>query len=387
MKMMIVPSASSLLSDLRTPALVLDIAKMRANIQRLRSKIEGSHVKLRPHLKTAKSVDIAREVLADIRGPATVSTLEEAEVFSAAGVQDILYAVGVSPGKLDRIIDIRRRGTDLSLLLDSVEQAKDVAKFGATVGDRIPVWIEIDVDGHRGGVKAESGDLLRIADALRSGGARLAGVLAHAGESYEAGNNAALAAASENERIQTVYAANHLRGAGFEVPGVSIGSTPTAFSLRSFDGITEMRAGVYVFFDLVMAGLGICDVSDIAISVLATVIGHQPDKQWIVIDAGWSALSADRGTSRQAVDQGYGLVCDLDGNPYQELIIANANQEHGIVTLRRDANADLPNLPIGSQVRILPNHACATAMQHGGYWAAENLRINNLCWWPRVRGW
>lgn len=375
------------LNNLETPALILDIAKMRANILRLRSRVRGSHVRLRPHLKTVKSVDVARELLTDIRGPATVSTLGEAEVFSAAGTQDILYAVGISPDKLGRVADLRRRGVNLSVLLDSVQQAKDVGRLSALVGHGIPTWVEIDVDGHRSGVKSESKELLQIAHELASGGARLAGVLAHAGESYESCGNEALVVASENERFQAVDAANRLRSAGFEVPEVSVGSTPTAFSLQNFDGISEIRAGVYVFFDLMMAELGICNIADIAISVLSTVIGHQSDKRWIIVDAGWSALSADRGKSRHPTDQSYGLVCDLDGKPFRDLCVIRANQEHGIVSLCGGSDAKLPNLPIGTRIRILPNHACATSMQHEGYWASEDVRADNLSWWPRLRGW
>src|SRR5690606_16930690 len=114
-------------------------------------------------------------------------------------------------------------------------------------------------------------------------------------------------------------------------------STPTAHFAENLEGVTEVRAGVYAFFDLVMAGLGVCTLNDIALSVLATVIGHQHDRGWIMVDAGWMAMSRDRGTASQQIDQGYGVVCDLQGKPFGDLIMTQANQEHGILALRPGA--------------------------------------------------
>ena len=121
--------------------------------------------------------------------------------------------------------------------------------------------------------------------------------------------------------------------------------------------------------------------------MLATVIGFQKDKGWILIDAGWMAMSQDRGTAKQAVNQGYGVVCDLAGKPYPDLILADANQEHGIITVRPGAAATLPELAIGDRVRVLPNHACSTAAQHACYHvvAGENDAVQAS--WPRFGGW
>ena len=101
--------------------------------------------------------------------------------------------------------------------------------------------------------------------------------------------------------------------------------------------------------------------------MLATVIGHQREKGWILVDAGWMAMSRDRGTARRRVDQGYGLVCDLAGRPIEDLVVVGANQEHGIVAPRRGIRARVPDLPVGTLLRILPNHACATGAQHDDY--------------------
>jgi D-serine deaminase-like pyridoxal phosphate-dependent protein len=185
------------------------------------------------------------------------------------------------------------------------------------------------------------------------------------------------------ERRAVVTAAQRLR---LNAPTVSVGSTPTAHFARSLEGVTEVRAGVYVFFDLVMAGISVCRIEDIALSVLATVIGHQPDKGWAITDAGWMAMSRDRGTAAQALDQGYGLVCDADGRPLDGVIVSDANQEHGILSHRSGEAARMPKLPVGTMVRILPNHACATGAQHKAYQVVRGSRRIEARW-ERIGGW
>jgi D-serine deaminase-like pyridoxal phosphate-dependent protein len=183
-----------------------------------------------------------------------------------------------------------------------------------------------------------------------------------------------------------VHAAQRLRAAGIACPVVSVGSTPTALFAENLDGVTEVRAGVFVFFDLVMAGLGVCRLDEIALSVLATVIGHRPDKGWTLLDAGWMAMSRDRGTASQPVDQGYGLVCDLEGKPLHDLVLVGANQEHGIMAHRSGQVDGAVHLPVGTQVRILPNHACSTAAQYGRY-QVLGPGGDITASWPRFSGW
>lgn len=369
------------LDQLETPVLLLDETRMQRNIRRLRERLAPMGVALRPHVKTHKSADVARAMNAQA---ITVSTLKEAEYFLAHGWTDILYAVGIVPSKLAHVEKLVRAGAALTVILDNVEAAEAVSAYCAAHALALDVLIEIDTDGHRSGVKPEADELLVIARALRAP-ARLAGVLTHAGESYNCRSAAALEACAEQERAGAVLAAERLRAAGHASPVVSVGSTPTAHFVRSLDGVTEVRAGVYVFFDLVMQGIGVCKVDDVAVSVLCTVIGHQKEKGWLITDAGWMAMSRDRGTARQAVDQGYGLVCDAAGKPLDDLIVGDANQEHGVIRHRSDPAAT-PMLPVGTLLRILPNHACATAAQHDAY-QVVGADGNVQARWPRISGW
>lgn len=383
------PAAGSLtLDSVPTPALILDRDRMDRNIARLKRLMAGHGVTLRPHLKTAKSIDAALRIYPDRPGPITVSTLAEAEYFAReGGFTDITYAVGLDPNKAPRAAQIHAGGVDLKVTLDTPEQAAALGVAGKQAGSCPEAFIEVDCDGHRGGISPDDPLLIDVARALREAGVPLAGVLTHAGESYSLHDPDALAAAAEAERAAAVDAAERLRAAGFECPIVSVGSTPTAHFARDLTGVTEVRAGVFMFFDLVMHGIGVCTIDDLAISVLATVIGRKPDKGWILVDAGWMAMSRDRGTSSQAVDQGYGIVCDLARKPYTDLIVDQASQEHGILALRSGSSAALPDLPIGARVRILPNHACATGAQHTGYNVVANGSADILAFWPRMRGW
>lgn len=368
------------LQDLETPALLLDRAKLEANWRRMSARIAALGPALRLHVKTAKSLDVVRRLHGAARGPICVSTLKEAEIFGAAGYRDILYTVALAPNKLARATALAQGGMRLSVIVDNVELAQAVA------GAPLDVLIEIDSDGHRAGLKPDDPRLIQVAKALAGGRASVAGVMTHAGASYNCTSIGAIRAFAAQERDAAVHAARRLRDAGFPAPVVSVGSTPTATHADDLAGVTEVRAGVFVFFDLVMAGIDVCATDDIALSVLATVIGHQEDKGWALTDAGWMALSRDRGTARQKLDQGYGLVCDAAGRPIEGLIVADANQEHGIVAHRSGDPAMLPDLPVGTLLRILPNHACATGAQHERYQVlGETGRVEAA--WERFSGW
>nr|NLD41275.1 DSD1 family PLP-dependent enzyme [Actinomycetales bacterium] len=347
-------------------------------------------VPLRLHVKTAKAVEVATRAYGGGTGPITVSTLAEAERFADDGWTDVLYAVGIDPHKLPRVRALVDRGVAMTVLLDSLAQAEALAAFCGEAGVVIPALVEIDCDGHRGGVLPGDPALVEIGRVLDHAGL-LGGVLAHAGESYFATTRDAQAVAAENERAALVAAAGALRAAGLPCPVVSAGSTPTAHAARNLEGITEVRAGNFVFFDLVMAGIGVCSVADLALSVVVTVIGHRPEKGWIITDGGWMSTSRDRGTARQAVDQGYGLVADLDGVLIPGLLMTDASQEHGTISRAPGDSRPLPDLPVGTRLRILPNHACATAAQHERYHVVRGADPGDptgvVAVWGRQNGW
>ena len=375
------------LGEIFTPALVLDRGKLRRNAERILARAVKLGVACRPHLKTAKSYEVAR-LLIDPSDPAiTVSTLAEAEYFFAHGIEDILYAVGLAPVKFPRVAALLDRGCRLSVILDSCEIAQAVSTFFLD-GPPLRVLIEIDVDGHRAGVSPDDPVLMRIAAALsRAGAVQLSGVMTHAGKSYDARSDVMLRDYAERERAGAIKAAQILRSAGFASPVVSVGSTPTFLHADSLDGVTEVRVGVAAFGDLYQAGIGCHEISDIALSVIASVISHDRAHNRLIVDAGFLALSHDRSTATLAVDQKYGLICDVETcTPFDDMIVVATNQEHGLVSTRSGAPVDFTRFPLGSAVRILPNHACATAAAHGCYHVVEGSP-EVISVWNRVNGW
>lgn len=354
------------LGRLFTPALVLDLGRFAANCDRMRERCRRLGVGLRPHMKTMKSIDAARRAIDPAHGGIAVSTLREAEYFARHGLDDIQLAVCLTPDKLPRAAALAGRAPRFSFFLDSVDTAQAVSAFAATHGAALNVWIEIDSGEHRTGVAPEGETLLAIAGALGSP-ARLAGVATHGGHSYGARSGEAIAEIAEQERRAVTRAAARLREAGFEVPGVSAGSTPTAAHSRSAEGLTELRPGVYMAGDLFQAGIGSVARGDIAVSVLATVISHSRDHGHLVLDSGGLALSKDRSTAAlEGGDLGYGLVVDLEGRPaFGDLVVRGVHQEHGEVPIGDPTLFD--RLPIGTKVRILPNHVCMTTAMYDRY--------------------
>ncbi len=340
------------LSNIPTPAALLDEQRLTRNIAAMQTRMNALGVRLRPHVKTAKCIEVAqRQRAAGARG-ITVSTLKEAEQFFAAGFDDILYAVCISPGKLAQVEALRVKGCRLTVVVDSIDGAHAVADASRSAA--LDVMIEIDSDGQRAGVKPDDPVLISIGRVLHEGGARLVGVMTHAGASYAESTPEGLQRIAEQERSRCVRAATLLRAAGLPCAEVSVGSTPTALSATTLEGVTEVRAGVYVFHDLVMCNVGVARHDDVALSVLASVIGHQLEKGWVLVDAGWMAMSRDRGTQAQAVDYGYGAVCDVDGVLLSDWRMGGANQEHGSVPaasqMAPTMRQSLSSVPAASQM-------------------------------------
>ena len=374
------------LSDLPTPSLLLDRARVERNTAFVTERLRRFGVALRPHMKTAKSIDVARLATKGNFGGIAVSTLREAEYFADHGVKDIQYAVCITPAKLDQVAKLMSKGVSVTVLTDDVEAARAIGERGAALGTRFEVLIEVDCGEHRSGVMPDSRALLDIGGVLSSSqGSRLRGVLTHAGHSYACRTLAEAALVAEDERKAGVAAAERLRAAGLAAPVVTMGSTPTALHGERYNGVSEVRCGVYMFGDLFQAEIGSCGRGDIAVSVLASVIGHRRGDNRILIDAGALALSKDRSTEATSHDAGFGAVVDQHGEAsLGPLVVQRVNQEHGIVT----SSAPIPfdRLPVGARVRVLPNHACLTAAAYDHYNVVDGGETV-IARWNRCNGW
>ncbi len=374
------------LESLETPCLLLDRAVMEANARRFLDIAKRHGVTLRPHLKTAKSIEVARLVTDSEAGaPITVSTLAEAEHFAGAGFKDILYAVGLSPNKLARAVRVMLEyGTGLKLVTDNLTMAEAAAAFAEGEEVDLEFLIEIDSGDRRAGLLPDSAELLTVAQVLGTcPRITLRGVMTHAGQSYGTKDPAEIEKIAEEERAAVVRASQRLRAAGHAVDIVSLGSTPTVAFAKDLTGVTEVRCGVHVFFDLDQLGRGVCGPDDLALSVLASVIGHNRAAGTILIDAGGLALSKDLGANTFLPDAGFGYVCDADGKRLEGLSVVGVSQEHGRIGVPDPSWYD--RLPVGSLLRVLPNHACFTAAAYPAYQVLEDGEPKTV--WTRVNGW
>lgn len=377
-----VPAATLL--NLSTPCLVLDRDVLARNLARMSDQMAARRVRLRPHLKTAKCAEIAR-MAGGPSTPITVSTLREAEYFAHHGWTDIFYAVAIGPGKVARAARLVRDGVRLVVMVDHPDAAAALVAGAAEAGVTFRSVIEIDSGDRRSGLPPADPLLPALAAQL---GVHFAGIATHAGNSYQARTPEDLTTVATSEAAAVRFAARRLAAAGRPCRIVSIGSSPTAFAQNvDLEGITELRAGVYMFWDLYQAGLGLCGVSDIAASVLTEVIGrpaHRPNE--FLIDAGAFALSKDTSTAALGADKdaGYGWICDLEGRHLPGMRVARVWQEHGLVVCEQPLAAD--QLQIGTRLRVLPNHACPTAAAHDRYFVVSR-NSPAVAEWPRVNGW
>ena len=370
----------SILNDLSTPAFLVDRAVLNRNCVRMRDKALASGVVFRPHVKTHKSVEIGRLQHDGVAGPITVSTLAEAEVFAADGFRDITYAVPIAPSrdKLDRVRALAARVERLSVLIDSEAALRALEEYAASKGMVFDVFLKVDCGYHRAGVDPSSPDSVHLAMGMaRSEGVRFQGLLTHAGHSYHARDveEVRRVAAEESGCLSRFRALLATEGLG--EARRSIGSTPTLSVTDRFSDCDEVRPGNYVFYDAFQATIGSCALGDVAVSVLATVVGSYPDRGSAIVDAGALALSKDLGPDHVDAKFGYGIVCDVDLRPLP-VRIAALSQEHG--KLVGEAH-----LPVGTRVRIVPNHSCLTAAMFDRYAIIDRGRVVDE--WRPVRGW
>ncbi len=369
------------MDHLKTPSLVLDVDRVRQNAERMSEVAHRNNVRLRPHIKTHKCIEVAWIQTAGHDGAITVSTLAEARAFARQGFSDITYAVPIEPRKFAEAIDIFRGGVKLNLLTDDAETVKALDTESARTGVQFDVFVKIDCGTHRVGVEPHTQEAIEIPRMISdSKNLNFAGILTHAGHSYDVKTKEEVLQVARHERDSMVELAERLRSKSIEVPTVSIGSTPTMSIVDHLDGIDEIRPGNYIFFDNFQATLGSCSFEDTALTVIAAVIHRSPNK--LVIDAGAIALSKDRGPIGLDPSCGYGRVLASDGSE-TGLCVTGLSQEHGEIV--SDDTAMISRFKVGDRVRVLANHSCLTAAQHSHYNVLENGKITDR--WEIHRGW
>lgn len=366
------------LPDVATPAFLVDRSIVQRNCDAMREKARASGVGFRPHVKTHKSVEIGRMQHGGGAGPITVSTLAEAELFARDGFRDITYAVPIAPEKLQRAADLARHIDRLSVLIDSERALHAIDAFASSHGVTFDVFLKVDCGYHRAGVDPDNPDSARLAIAMaRSETVRFQGLLTHAGHSYNVRDRQEVARIAAEEAASLTRFRALLAPEGLGETQRSVGSTPTATVVDRFIECDEVRPGNYVFFDAFQATLGSCAIENVAVSVLTTVVGSYPERGALIVDAGALALSKDTSPDHIIPTFGYGLVCDLNLQPLPMRVVA-LSQEHGKIESHM-------HIPVGTRLRILPNHSCLTAAMFDTYQIVDRGRVVDQ--WKPARGW
>lgn len=346
------------MSDVTTPALLLHHDVVECNLARMAQRASALGVALRPHAKTHKCVVLARRQLALGARGITVATLAEAATFIGAGCDDVTWAFPLDPGHLPPARGLAERAT-LRLVVDDLDTARALAGTG------LHVWLKVDCGNHRAGVDPASPYALAVARELGAEhGLVFDGILSHSGHAYRCHSMEDAAAVAEEERDVMVRFAERLRAESLPVRGISVGSTPAMAAVRDLTGVTEARPGNYVFYDRTMTLLGCCEPEDVGVTVLATVVSHQPGASHFVVDAGALALSKDAGPAHV----GGGAMGAVRDRP--ELLVESLSQEHGVI--RASAPGAIEGrYRVGDRLELVPNHSCLTAALFDEYVVVE----------------
>ena len=371
--------------SISTPAALVDLERVEANTSGMSDKMSRLGAKLRPHVKTHKTVEGARLQVRGHFGGITVSTLAEARHYAKAGFRDIAYAVPIAIQRLEEAAELSRSLAALHLLVDQEATFREMEACARAKRLELSAYLKVDCGYHRAGVDPESDRSIGLAVRMRdSSHVSFRGILTHAGHSYDGKNQGEIRAVAEQERSVMVKFAERLRSAGAPPPEVSVGSTPTMAVAESLEGVTEARPGNYVFFDRFQSTVGSCSTENVAFSVLTTILGHYPARGELLVDAGALALSKDQGPTHMEPRCGYGAVTDVAGRGVlRHLRVHSLSQEHGKIA--GAVASDFEALPVGARLRILPNHSCLTAALFERYYVVRNEQLVDE--WKPVRGW
>lgn len=372
------------IAELVTPAALVDVERVERNCRRMAERVTRLGARLRPHVKTHKTVEGARLSVAGHFGGVTVSTLAEARLLLDAGFRDVTWAVPVALDKFERVCELAARAERFAVLVDHPATAAELERAAAARGRVLDVFLKVDCGYHRAGVDPLAAESVELARTLATSRAvHFRGVLTHAGHAYDARSRDELRAIARAERDVIVGFAERLRAASIRVDEVSLGSTPTLAVADELSGVTDVRPGNYVFFDAFQARLGSCALADLAFSVLTSVIGCYPARRELVLDCGALALSKDPGARHLDPECGFGVLATLDGAPLGELALVALSQEHGKVRATRAGVVE--RFPPGTKLRVIANHSCLAAAQHERYAVVRGGAVVDE--WRPARGW
>jgi D-serine deaminase-like pyridoxal phosphate-dependent protein len=359
------------ISDLDTPAVIVDLDIMERNISRMGDYCREHQLLLRPHTKTHKIPELAKRQIASGATGITVAKISEAEVMLAAGIDDILIAYPiVGPTKTSRLARLAEQAT-ITVSLDSEEVARGLSEAAMRQGTTIRLLIEMDVGFERCGFSDEA-DLLALGRKIAElPGLEFRGLMFFPGQFTVAPEERAAMRIQVNDFLKRTL--ETFSDAGLPVSIVSGGSTPTAYEGGYFYGVNEVRPGTYIFNDRTTVAVSACELEDCALSVIVTVVstavsGHA------VIDGGSKTFSYDRFQGGDGT--GFGIVKE---DPAAQ--VERFSEEHGHLNIQRSER----RYHIGDRLSIIPNHVCTTVNMHDEIYGVRGERVEEI-WRVAGRG-
>jgi D-serine deaminase-like pyridoxal phosphate-dependent protein len=338
-----------------TPRVLVDYDVLLSNIHMVHGYAGRYQVDVRPHVKSHKSLDIAAIQLEEGATGLTAAKVDEAAVFFNAATKSFTLAYPLTEEhKIQRILSsIRQFNLDMNLIVDSEEGYEAVALMCKRLDIKLKIYIKIDVGLKRCGLPPGDHRILRIArKVLSDSHLELAGLLSHAGHVYRAGNIDEVIRIAQDELKILFMVRKYLLDYNIETRRISIGSTPTLLAGIDLQGVSEIRPGNYVFMDRITWKLGLIAPEQIALTVISTLVSK--NKNHFIIDAGSKVLSSDTGAHGSKILEGYGAAYPAEKFLEEDYLmkIISLSEEHGFIE-RPDFD-----LPLGTRIRIIPNHAC-----------------------------
>ncbi|XP_011615555.1 uncharacterized protein [Takifugu rubripes] len=365
------------LSSLYTPALVVDLDKVKRNVQNMTERYEKLGVQLRPHMKTHKTLECADIMTGGTRRCIVVSTLAEASFYADHGFDDILYAYPLPFDKVEHCAALSERLDLFQVLLDHPDALEELKKRPLKDGRQWHVWLKLDCGNGRAGVLYSDPGTLKLALAIaQADGVELTGVYAHCGNTYKCKGVEQIQAVAQETTNLTLQFMEKLKDAGVTCKS-SIGSTPScSHPVKDMAQLSEVHPGNYVFYDVQQSLIGSCSLEDVAVKVLTRVISHAPHRNQLLVDCGWTGLSLD---GAGTLPTGYAVI-----EGHTDLKLVSMTQEHGRME-PISGPLDYSKYPLGTMLTLIPYHSCATAAMHSVYHVYSEGHLVGK--WLPTRGW
>ncbi|WP_167859263.1 alanine racemase [Paenibacillus cymbidii] len=343
-----------------TPAVCIRLDALERNLERMAALAAGAGVRFRPHIKTHKCVWIAQRQLTHGAAGITAAKLGEAEVMAAAGIDDILLAYPLTgASKLQRLAELLRH-TKVAVSADHPAVVRGLSDLGESLKRRIPLYVDVNTGLNRCGREPGEDSAALVRHLSRYPGIEVRGLMTHAGHAAGCSTVEEIRRVARHEAESLVMTQRLLRESGIDVPEISVGSSLTAAFIGEQSGVTELRAGAYVFADRGQLAHGMIAADDCAMLVAATVVS-MPRPGTAIIDAGSKTFSSD--PNRRL--PGYGQWVD-DGR----VVVERLNEEHGMLRVPGDVR-----LNVGQRMQFIPNHCCAVSNLHDRLYGIRNGKV------------